>query len=176
MNHRLITCLLVALASLFMEAQSAAVTSTWTGSGDGVSWHQGANWSGGVVPPAGGDVNISVPASNPTIQFTSSAGTVQINSLTTSELLTISGGTLQVATTFQTSQNITLKGLRVSANGIRALDSQEQHLGREVPGENPGIQNYRSLTVKNGMALSHADRIYNRSGSIRSLMLSCKDG
>ncbi len=92
MNHRLITCLLVALASLFMEAQSAAVTSTWTGSGDGVSWHQGANWSGGVVPPAGSDVTIYVPASNPTIQFTSSAGTVQINSLTTSELITISCG------------------------------------------------------------------------------------
>lgn len=84
--------LTVGLLMGLVAPTAIAVNVTWTGSGDGVSWHQGANWSGGVVPPAGSDVTIYVPASNPTIQFTSSAGTVQINSLTTSELITISCG------------------------------------------------------------------------------------
>lgn len=102
MQTRCAQGLIIAILSLLLGTSAFAATVTWSGSGDGVSWHQGANWSGGIVPPASSDVTISVPASNPTILFTSSVGVVQINSLTTSELMTVSGGTLQVAATIQT--------------------------------------------------------------------------
>ena len=91
---QLSTVLAGAFVILFSPLASA-ISATWTGLGDGVSWSDAANWSGGVLPPAGIDVTISVPASDPTILFAAAAGFVQMNSLTTSEDLTIAGGTLR---------------------------------------------------------------------------------
>ena len=110
---------------LFAAAPALASTVTWTGGGDGTSWNSAANW-GGTLPGVNDDAVIPVTSGNSTVQFTSAAGIVQVKSLTTSKLMTFSGGTLQVATTFQTSQNITLaggtiKGGTVSATGGAVL-------------------------------------------------------
>ena len=164
MNNRITSCLIIFLLSLLLQTHVCAVTASWTGSGDGTSWHQAANWSGGVVPPAGSDVTISVPASNPTILFTSSAGTVQINSLSTSEKMTISGGTLQVATTFQTSQNIALSGGTIKGGTITSADGATlQVLGGSAVTfdgitlvSDLTLQNAASLNVKNGLTLNNA--------------------
>ncbi len=45
---------ILATTILALTARAAfAVTATWTGSGDGSSWNQGANWLGGVAPVSG---------------------------------------------------------------------------------------------------------------------------
>src|SRR4051794_29314172 len=63
---------------------------TWTGLGDGASWHQAANWD--LHVPANGD-DVVIPNVGPTtsVQFTTSAVSVQLNSLSCTELFVMSG-------------------------------------------------------------------------------------
>ena len=67
------------LVSAFASAQV-----TWTGSGDGTSWNDAANWSSGIVPGAAADVvldNSSVPASYD-VTLPSGALSVSVSSIT----------------------------------------------------------------------------------------------
>src|SRR5688572_11331737 len=76
------------------EPRTLMAAVAWDGGAGTNSWHDAANWNrGGVdaVPVNGDDVTINV-AANPTVTF--STGTVTLNSLTTNEALTVSGGTL----------------------------------------------------------------------------------
>ncbi|HYF36743.1 MAG TPA: hypothetical protein VD994_15720, partial [Prosthecobacter sp.] len=114
-----------------------------------------------MAPPAGSDVTISVPGSNPTIMFTSAAGTVQINSLTTSEKLTVTGGTLQLAMTLQASADLTLaggtiKGGTITASGGAALTvtGSGSTLDGVTLNTNVTVGNSVTLTVKNGLVLN----------------------
>lgn len=54
----------VVLAMCFVHGASA-VNYAWSGAGDGTTWSQGANWVGGVVPPAGA-VQIAIGTGSPT--------------------------------------------------------------------------------------------------------------
>ena len=90
-----------------LERRCLLTAVSWNGHGDGTSWTDRANWSTDAVPAPGDDVTISI-SGNPTIQL--SSGTQSINSLVTSNLVKITGGTLQVATTAQIGANLTLAG------------------------------------------------------------------
>ena len=79
----------------------------WTGGGDGVNWTDVRNWSTGAVPAAADDVTINI-GGNPGIQLAS--GVQAIHSLTSTQPLKITGGTLSVATTAQFSGNLNLAG------------------------------------------------------------------
>lgn len=54
----------IVLAMCFAHGASA-VNYAWSGAGDGTTWSQGANWVGGVVPPAGA-VQIAIGTGFPT--------------------------------------------------------------------------------------------------------------
>ena len=122
-----------------------------------------ANWTGNTLPASGDDVVIGVIPGNPTIQFTGDSATVQLHSLITSAPIDVSGGTLQIATTFQTSQAVTLSGgtiqgatitatgtgaFSVPANGTGGLDGVT--LASDFTVYNNGI-----LNVANGLTLNH---------------------
>ena len=67
------------LVSAFASAQV-----TWTGSGDGTSWNDAANWSSGIVPGPAADVvldNSTVPASYD-VTLPSGALSVSVSSIT----------------------------------------------------------------------------------------------
>ena len=80
----------------------------WTGAAGDGQWTTPGNWSAGMLPGPGDDVIIDV-AGNPTIILGS--GTQSINSLTTTDPLTIGGATLIIAASSK------LKYLSVISNG-----------------------------------------------------------
>ena len=107
-------------------------TKTWTGSGDGVSWANGANWSGGIVPGLSDDVAITSGAGSAVVI---SAGDVTVRSIQCTKGFTISGrgltlvsGASQFSGTLSISNNATLTviggGSSVIASGATvAADS-----------------------------------------------------
>ena len=96
------------ILALTPGAFAAAVS--WTGAGDGTSWGDANNWSGKKLPGSGDDATIPALSGNPTVQISSSTGTALAHSLTSSLPITVSGGTLQAATTIQVSANLLLSG------------------------------------------------------------------
>jgi hypothetical protein len=78
-------------------------TVNWVGgSGD---WDTASNWSTGVVPGPTNDVSINT---GPAITVTHSVGNDSVNSIISHAALTISGGTLTVATTVQVDNTFSL--------------------------------------------------------------------
>ena len=71
---------------------------TWTGGGDGTSWTDPANWSGGVVPGPGDDASIDVPG-DITVRITS--GDQAVNSVNSTDTIAVTGGSLTVAAASQ---------------------------------------------------------------------------
>jgi YD repeat-containing protein len=160
---------------MLMPPVAIAANITWTGGGDGVSWSDANNWSGRVLPASGDDVTIGTVTGNPTIQFTGTAGLVQINSLTSSEPVTVSGGTLQVATTIQMSQNLTLaggtiKGCTISRSGSATLLVSSGTLDGVSLNGDLTVQNGASLHIQNGLTLNNAKLILAAGSSGASVL------
>ena len=72
---------------------------SWTGKGDGKSWTDPANWSGGRVPHQNDDVTIAV--AEPVIIIT---GQQMMRSLSDSDPLSLSAGSLAVGNAALTAQ------------------------------------------------------------------------
>jgi hypothetical protein len=92
------------------EARTLMDAVVWDGGAGTSSWHDAANWSrNGVdaLPQNGDDVTIDV-AANPTVTF--NTGTLTLNSLTTNEALTLTGGTLGVTGTADINATLTVQG------------------------------------------------------------------
>ena len=87
---------------------------TWTGDGDDDLWSDAANWSNDQVPGAGDDVTID-QSGNPTIQITS--GSQVVDSLTSLDMISISGGSLLVAASSSLSGGLTMTGGSLTATG-----------------------------------------------------------
>jgi RHS repeat-associated protein len=126
----------------------------WSGNGDGTSWSDPLNWSGQAIPTAADDVTIDV-ASNPTIQITSGSHSVQ--SLTSNEALSITGGSLSVGTTAQVSAGLTqsagsLIGGQWSGSGIQL--SGTATLDGVTLNTNVTALSSASLTFRNGLTLN----------------------
>ena len=82
---------IVALLFMMLTTVNATATIlTWTNGGDSGSWHNENNWDPAQLPAEGDDVIIPEGTS----PVTYSSGTTNLNSLSCSGTLTISGGTL----------------------------------------------------------------------------------
>ena len=97
-----------------LESRTLLSSVNWTGAADGKSWAVAGNWSNDAVPTTSDDVTISL-SGNPTIQI--SSGTQSVHSLTSSDLLSISGGSLSVATSSTLSGGLTMTGGSLIATG-----------------------------------------------------------
>ncbi len=104
----------VRLALDFLESRTLLSNVTWTGAADGKSWTVAGNWSDDALPTSSDDVTINL-GGNPTIQITSGAQTV--HSLTSTDALSISGGSLSVAANSSMSGGLTMTGGSLIANG-----------------------------------------------------------
>ncbi len=95
--------------SLFqtLEPRRLLATVEWTGGGDGVSWSDPANWGGSLLPGNSDDVDINI-SGNVTIQHAS--GDDSIHSLHSTQPLTLSGGSLTVASTVEIDDGFSLAG------------------------------------------------------------------
>ncbi|MFO0969304.1 MAG: LamG-like jellyroll fold domain-containing protein [Gemmataceae bacterium] len=66
---------------------------SWTGGGNDFLWSNPLNWSGGVTPGAGDNVDIPDLTGTPTITVN---GTITVNSLTAAEKIAFTGGTFTI--------------------------------------------------------------------------------
>jgi len=163
-KRKMLCRLTFGVSLMFLAPCAIAAPVSWTGNGDGVNWSSAGNWSGSTLPQTGDDVTIGVVAGNPTIQFTTAAGTVQINSLNTSEPMNFTGGILQIAAAFQTSKNITLSGGTIKGGAITATGTGTLSLPISASGTLDGVtlnndftvSRNATLYVKNGLTLGHA--------------------
>ena len=109
-----------------LEPRIAPALVTWDGGGDGVSWGDAANWDGDVLPGTGDDVVIDDIGD---ITVNHSIGTTSIHSLVSNEGLTLSGGTLNVATSIQVSNTFKLAGGTIqNATVLPGLDDEGIHV------------------------------------------------
>src|SRR5262245_55650251 len=87
-----------------LEDRTLLSTVSWVGgSGD---WATGSNWSNGVGPGTNDDAVIDVAG----ITVTHSSGSHTVKSLTASDAVILSGGTLSVTGTLSDSSALTLTG------------------------------------------------------------------
>jgi fibronectin-binding autotransporter adhesin len=89
-----------------MEARTLLSNVSWTGNAHDNNWDTPGNWSTDSLPGMGDDVTIDTSAD----VVHSDSVTDKINSLTSSQPLTISGGTLSIASAFTTSSTLTISG------------------------------------------------------------------
>ena len=98
----------------WLEARTLLSNVTWTGSADGKSWAVAGNWSGDAVPGSSDDVTINL-GGNPTIQITT--GSQSVHSLSSSDPIAISGGSLSVAASSTMSGGLAMTGGSLVASG-----------------------------------------------------------
>jgi hypothetical protein len=89
-----------------MEERTLLSSVVWTGNAHDNNWDTPGNWSTDSLPGMGDDVTINASAD----VVHSDSMTDTINSLTSSQPLTISGGTLSIASAFTTSSTLTISG------------------------------------------------------------------
>ena len=89
-----------------MEERTLLSSVVWTGNAHDNNWDTPGNWNTDSLPGFGDDVTINTSAD----VAHSDSMTDTINSLTSSQPLTISGGTLSIASAFTTSSTLTISG------------------------------------------------------------------
>ena len=116
---------------------------SWTGGGDGKNWSDVLNWSTHALPGASDDVTINAPGS-PTITYSLAVGATQIQSLSSSDPLAITGGSLTVTASSTLTAGLTMTGgsLTVTGAGVTLADT------------GPTVLDSASLSVANGATLA----------------------
>ena len=104
-------CGVFALAVLISAPRTSAdVLFDYTSDSDGY-WHDGSNWNLGVAPNGSLDiVTINRPAADPTVTYNGTTGTSQVKSLTSSESIVLTGGTLEILDTANLTGSFSLAG------------------------------------------------------------------
>ena len=97
----------------WMEPRTLLSAVTWTGGGGDNNWDTAANWNTDSVPTSGDEVTIDIAAN----VVHSSNVTDSINSLTSTEPLTISGGTLSIAAASTIGSTLTINGGTLTGTG-----------------------------------------------------------
>ena len=160
-----------------LEGRYLLTAVSWTGLGDHTSWTDTHNWSTVTqLPGAGDDVTISISGS-PTIQLAS--GTQSIQSLATTNLLKLTGGTLQIGTTAQIGANLMLAGGTILGGTINeiggaviALSTSGGKLdGVTVNGSIDAATQSGKMTVYDGLTLNGTLSLGNVSGSTSGQIL-----
>ncbi|MBP8261946.1 MAG: hypothetical protein KA118_20020, partial [Verrucomicrobia bacterium] len=124
-----------------------SATVLWTGSGDGVSWHQAANWSNNILPSASDDAVIGGVATTVTIMV---ASNVTVQSIQSSASLNVAGGNVsltkggsQIAGDFivAAGRSLTVSGpeTRFTALGSSTIDGAGLYAKNGAVLELPGI-------------------------------------
>jgi autotransporter-associated beta strand protein len=96
-----------------MESRVQLSAVAWTGSGGDNNWDNPLNWSTDALPGSADDVAIEVAAN----VVHSSAVTDSIRSLTSSQPLTLSGGTISIASASSTSGPVVIDGGTLAGTG-----------------------------------------------------------
>jgi RHS repeat-associated protein len=159
-----------------LEGRCLLTAVSWTGAGDGTSWTNPANWSTNALPGPADDVTISI-SGNPTIQI--SSGIQSINSLVTSDLVKLTGGTLQVGTTAQIGANLTLAGGTIlggtfseTGGAVISLSTSGGTLdGVTVNGVIDAATQSGNATVYDGLTLNGTLSLGNAGGSTSGQIL-----
>ena len=144
---------------LALSPGTFAASVTWTGAGDGTSWGDANNWSGNKLPTLADDATIPVVSGNPTIVVSTATGTALAKSLASSEPVNVTGGTLQVATTFQAAANVFLNGGTLKGATLTATDPASITLGSgTLDGLTLGSNAFSNgiMTVVNGLTMTNA--------------------
>ena len=96
-----------------MEPRTLLSAVNWTGAGGDNNWDTAANWDTNSVPGSAADVRINIAAN----VVHSKDVTDSINSLTSTEPLTISGGTLSIAAVSTISSTLSITGGTLTGTG-----------------------------------------------------------
>jgi hypothetical protein len=99
------------------------------------------NWSTNTVPGAADDVTIDV-ADNPTVTYSSAAGTRTINSLLLHEVFNVSGGNLSITAGVTINNTVTITGAQLMLGGSVTVNAAVT------------VGDSSTLTVKNGLVLN----------------------
>lgn len=91
-----------------LEQRMLLAAVSWDGGGDGSAWTDPLNWSNNALPTSSDDVTIQVPGADPVIRIAS--GNHSVRSLVSDETITLSLGSLSLATTAQVNKPLTLTG------------------------------------------------------------------
>jgi hypothetical protein len=126
---------------------SPAATVSWAVDSGG-TWTTPANWSTSALPTSSDDVTLDRP--NGTYTITVHSGTQSINSLTSNENLTVTGGTLAVATTAQIGGSLTLLNGGTLAGGTWTTTGNGTIT---ATGTLNGVTLGGNLTISGGMLL-----------------------
>jgi IPT/TIG domain len=97
----------------WMEPRTLLSAVSWTGDAGDNNWDTPGNWSTDTVPGSGDDVTIDIAAN----VVHSDNVNDSINSLTTTEPLTISGGTLSIASASTIGGALTINGGTLTGTG-----------------------------------------------------------
>jgi YD repeat-containing protein len=97
-----------------LEDRQLLAAVTWDSGGDGTTWNDPLNWSGDTLPGPADDVTINVAAG---VSITHSTGNDAINSLISSNNVTLSGGTLSISTASAINASLTFSGGTLSGAG-----------------------------------------------------------
>ena len=159
-----------------LESRCLLTAVSWTGGGDGTSWTNPANWSTDALPGSADNVTIGI-SGNPTIQL--SSGIQSINSLVTSNLVKLTGGTLQIGTTAQIGANLTLAGgtilggtISETGGAVITLSTSGGKLdGVTVNGSIDAATQSGKVTVYDGLTLNGTLSLGNASGSTSGQIL-----
>jgi hypothetical protein len=111
-------------SALLAAAPAGAATKTWDGGGGNTSWNTAANWNPDGVPGASDDVIIDVPGD---ISITYSGATTTILSLSSTESLAISSGSLTVSGAMSVSGSLSVASSgTLNLNGSSTAGSLSQ--------------------------------------------------
>ncbi len=147
----------------------------------GGDWDTASNWSSGQVPTASDDATISIAVSNPITHDQSASDTV--NSVTSDDPITLSSGSLSIATTSTFSANVTLSGGTLGgpitmSNGATLVGTSAGTLaGVTLNGTldlAPNSDNWppaiATVTITGGLTLNGTIDLGNASGSSSGML------
>jgi RHS repeat-associated protein len=125
-----------------LEDRTLLSTVSWIGPSGG-DWDTGSNWSTGLVPTASDDVQITQSGAAITHQYDHGD---QVNSLTSSSAISLSNGSLSIATTSTISNGFTLNGGVLDGSGTLTVTGLTTWSGGSMTGTGTTI-------AQGGMAL-----------------------
>ena len=141
----------------------------------GGDWDTASNWSSGAVPAAGDDVTISIAVTNPITHGSSPSDFV--NSITSSDPIILSAGSLSIAAASTFSNTVTLSGGTLAGGpismtgGATLVGSYNGGNGGTLSGVtldgnlDLATTNGANVTVTGGLTLNGTINLGNASGS-----------
>lgn len=139
------------------------VTKQWTGGGDGVSWTDANNWSGGTLPTSADSILIG-SGTNTISNF--SGGT--INNMICQRALVIAGS-VNATGALQIAQGLYSSGISITANGTNAafIDLGATNLAiLNLSAQNAGLISFQALANYDNGVYSAESLTATGSGSV----------